>query len=216
MMVDASATLSKRLCYGLVAAVLLIAVLLLLYLSARGNDIATRLLPTFVGLSFTFGFFIVFFDLREELEWRAVAKRVKRRIGRHLQTVFTNVVLITDVESVILNPQSQEDWNKLSERQLTQLATGRFGINDLWKEGESREALPKYYRTLEARLGEIEDRYGKFLDSKVQNALMDIEDFLHELAFSLQLSSADRAAFIVKELGKKLVFMRESGIDIGF
>jgi hypothetical protein len=183
-------------------------------------DSLGRFLPTFVGLIFTLGIFYIFFDLREEREWKAVSWRVKKRIGTHLQTVFTNLVVLCEVESVLTNEQSEEDWKQLSKRQLDDLASKDIKLTDTWK--GIIDGLPSYLKTLESRLGEIEGRYGKFLGSKIQISLMDTEEYLHRLSFELEFSLGKekeremRISELVQRTMKEIAKLRESGINIGF
>jgi len=72
---------SKWFYYGLIAVVLFVIAFFDLYeLVFFSNDFAIRFLPTLIGLVFNFVIFIVFFDIREKLEWKTLEQKVKRNL----------------------------------------------------------------------------------------------------------------------------------------
>jgi hypothetical protein len=89
---------SKWLYYGLIAIFLGILIIFDIYAVSLGNEMAERFLPTLLGLAFTFSIFIVFFDLREELEWKTVKKAVYSSIGLELALLFGELLRVVENE----------------------------------------------------------------------------------------------------------------------
>jgi len=87
---DYSIVLSKWLYYALIALFLGIIIVFDIYAVSLGNEMAERFLPTLSGLAFTFSILVVFFDLREELEWKTVKKSVYSAIEMRLRRYLEN------------------------------------------------------------------------------------------------------------------------------
>jgi hypothetical protein len=217
---DYSWILSKWLYYTLIAIFLLLLIVFVTYSASLGNDMALRFLPTTFGLLFTFCIFIVFFDLREELEWKTTKERIMKRIGNQLHGVFQNVSSVCEVDFQF--DFEKEDFRKYDEKRLQALTTKEIKLNNAWEEEETSRYYGQMFQRLEDALGEIERRHGNFLSPSLQNSLITLEENLRSLSFEYLLTfgtKKDRKKFIVDAVGKamkEIDEMRKKGIDVGF
>jgi len=219
--------LSKWFYYAVIVVALFIVILFALYEISLGNDMAARFLPTLIGLIVTLVIFTIFFDLREDLEWKKVEDRVKRRIGIQVHGIFIELSNFCEVDRVIVGEHAftDEAWRDLNRKQLKQM-TEKVKLNDMAKEVWKKRDLALSYATLfdsrRARLSEIEGKYIRFLNPTLRASLMDIQDYLEDLRFEFRVGSAKEETFekalapIIEKIMKEIVQIRESGIDIGF
>jgi len=218
--------LSKRLYYGLFALIFIIILASFVYYSSTGNAFATQFIPEVCGWLVTLLIFTVFFDLREQLEWKSVENRVKKRIGKQIHGVFVELAHLCDVESALVaDVLNDEAWKDLSRRQLKQLLSEvklNDGVKELWENRDLASSLASFFDSKRARLSEIEGKYFKFLNSELRASLMDIQDFLEDLRFELRVVSAKQETFyrglssVIGKIVKEIAKIREKGIDIGF
>jgi hypothetical protein len=219
--------LSKWFYYSLVLVGLFFTLIFLLYETTLGNEMATRFLPTSASLIVTFGIFTIFFELREDLEWKKVEKRVRRRIGKQIHGLFVDLSSLCEVDRVLVGDDIQNDdaWKELNRKQLKQMSE-KIILNDSIKEILEKRDLAVGYATLfdlkRARLSEIEGKYLRFFDPTLRGSLMDIQDYLADLRFEFKVPSSNQARFektlstIFENLVKEIIRIREKEIDIGF
>lgn len=219
--------LSKWFYYALIAIVLFILLCYALYETSLGNDMAARFLPTLFGLMFTLIIFTIFFDLREDLEWKKVEDRVKRRIGKQIHGIFVELSNLCEVQRVLFGADisSDEAWRELNRKQLKQMAE-KVKLTDLAKElGEKPDLALSYATLVELRrtcLSEIEGKYIRFLNPTLRASLMGIQDYLEDLRFEFKVPGGNREALeknlstIIEKIMKEIITIRENGIDIGF
>jgi len=210
---------SKWFYYGLVAIALFVIICFLLYEMSVGNDMATRFLPTFVGLMFTLVIFMTFFDIRENLEWKEVEDRVKKRIGKEIHSIFVELSNLCEVDrESVGDVHNCEAWNEQRRKQLKQM-TEKVELNDWAKEMLEKNGLAlhlaSFFDSRRTLLSEIEGKYFRFLNPKLRASLIDIQDCLEDLRFELKGRGADIST-VIKKITKEIASIRESGIDIGF
>jgi hypothetical protein len=214
-------TLSKWFWYVVVLIILLFLIGLMTYFSTLDIDFALRFLPTLLGLLITFSIFIVFFDLREELEWKTVRDRVMRRIGRQLYGVFVNVSSVCEVD-VAFDFETAEDYKKYQSKQLTELVTKKLKINNAYEKEDTSRVYGQLFENLENALEDSEARYEKFLSPYFQNSLLNLEENLNLLSFAYMgtiMKKEDRLNIITDNVSKIMKIineMRKKGIDVGF
>jgi hypothetical protein len=221
--------LSKRFIYSLIVLVLIFFICLSLYEAHLGNDLAARFLPTLCGLLVTFGIFTVFFDVREELEWKEVEDRVKKRIGSEIFTLFKLLTDFCEVDKSLASADRAniEKLKELERKQLEQM-TGKVVLietllSDLLEKKDLAANFASLFDSIRIRISEIEGKYGRFLNPKLRVPLMDIQDCLDELRFELKLGSVGSAerlhqslSTIIEKIIKEINNVRGNGIDIGF
>lgn len=211
---------SKWFYYGLIAILLVIIFFAVSYASSFNNDFAIRFMPTLIGIAFNFFILIVFFDLREELEWKTTRKKIMNRIGRQLYGVFQDVSSLCEVG--VRFDFEKGDYKKYDEKKLQALTTKEITINDAWEKEETSRYYAQMFQGLEDALGEIERRHGNHISPYLQNSLINLEEYLHSLSFECLLTfgnKEDRKMFIVDAVGKtmkEIDEMRKNGIDVGF
>ena len=219
---------SKWFYYGLIAVLLAVLFCVDWYASYQfNNDFAVRFMPTLIGIVFNFVFLIVFFDLREKLEWKEVEDRTKKLIGSEIFSLFTLVGYFCEVDrSLQGNFHDRETWKELERKQLKQMID-EVVINEIMAKDlmEKNDLAMNYASMVESsrlRISEIENKYGRFLNPKLRASLMDIQNYLGTLRFELKLGnvgSAERPQFLKDTIGKivkEINNARENGIDIGF
>lgn len=204
--------LSKWLWYGLIFVALCLFFLYLLPLALEGQELAGNYLPEVFGLLFTLVIFFMFFDFREWLEWKSVEDRVKRRISKQIRGLFIELSGLCVIDRVVFGPFSKEKFEEEDLKQLNKLASEKVRIHD-----EAKKSLLKndfrmqYRRFIESRttsIGQIEERYFRFLDSDVQASLMDIQDHLDDLTYDFIVPYAKRERFfesISSSIGKIMI-----------
>jgi hypothetical protein len=191
-----------------------------LWIVSLTNEMALRFLPTFVGILFTFVSITLFFKVREYLEWKKVEDRVKRKIGRQLLTIFSNLeimILVDDLYSKdYLEDIAKLGWSKRTEKQLNNVLNDKIALKPIWKDPKMCSQLSEFVEDREKILSEIEGKYGKF-DSQIQASLMDIEEYLHKLSFELTFYSADeeQKENTISELIKKITVEIQKLMKIG-
>lgn len=204
--------LSKWLYYSLFLSVLLVFVYLSLRIDALG-----RLFPTFIGLTATLGIFTMFFELREYLEWKGVADRVKRILGSEIHSIFLVLATLHNIESLLVFPQSEQD--KLHHLSLlNDLIARKVSLRK-----QNSSFIHAFLEAEETHLREIDLRYGRFFDSKIQVSLMDIQNDLRTLDWALEpIVEQDETvreknvSDVISKIMKEIANLRESGVDIGF
>jgi hypothetical protein len=219
--------LSKPFLYGLIVISLIFFICLSLYGVWLGNDLAKRFLPTLCGLLVTFGIFTVFFDIREEREWKKVEDRIKKRIGSQIFDLFTMLTYFFEVDRVMFGDfNDRETWKNLERKQLKQM-TEKVPLNDdLLKDLLEKRNLAMDYATtfdsIRIRISEDESKYGRFLNPKLRASLMDIQTSLERLRFELKFTIGSIEKLhqslspVFEEIVTQINNIRESGIDIGF
>jgi hypothetical protein len=210
---------SKRFCYSLIAILLaIIFVAVWIASSSFNNDFANRFMPTLIGIIFNFAIFIVFFDLREKLEWKEVEDRVKKRIGSEIFSSFTLLTYFCEVDrSLDGDIHNRETWKKLERKQLKQM-TEKVVLNELMVKdlSEKKDLALNYASLVESnriRISEIEGKYFRFLNLKLRTSLMDIQDYLGDLRFEVKVSIVKKET--IEKIAKEIASIQKSGIDIG-
>lgn len=118
--------------------------------------------------------------------------------------------------------ETEEDWNRHSEKQLNDLIAKGVKLTNVWKDPKLSLPLSKMFEDEEIRVSEIEGRYGKFLDSELQTSLLNIEEYLHRLRFELlgyvgEETEREKAiSDLMAKIAKEIAQLRERKIDIGF
>jgi len=216
--------ISKWFYYGLIAAFLAATFSYVLYQAfALGNTLAKAFVPTLVGLIFNFSIFIVFFDIRENLEWKSVEKRVKRRLKGELFHIHLDMCALCDIGGSS-HTDSEFEINgkfsaqKFTEWQLSTLINGKYSIANLKKFQSSN--LHSFLSFANA-ISESLTRYGRFIDLSSEGHLMDIEEALSRLGFLVFEVRADKyyteakreqeIESIVRKIAKELQTLQISG-----
>jgi len=193
-----------------------------------GHDMAANFIVEIFGLFFTLVAFMIFFDLRESLKWKAIEAKVKRRIGRQVRTIFTELTILCEVESVIKGTRIHdgEAWNDLSRRQLNQLVSSQVSLSKLGKEllddSDQRHNLRSFLDSRRIYLSDLEGKYLRFLSSELQESLMDMQDSLEKLCFEMKVRRTKADAFhkaitdLIAEIMSQIARARKHGLDIGF
>jgi hypothetical protein len=213
---------SKWFYYALITILLLILIALTSYGTSLGIEIAARFLPTFVGLFVTLLIFWIFFDVREKLEWKSVEDRVRKKIGRQIGSIFSNIRMLCEVEATETRSLTEIDWNRESKKDLNDLVNKGVKLNNQWKDTIIASQFSKFFEEQENLISEIEGKYGKFLGSELQTSLLDIEEYLRRLSFEILGFIGEDAEIekaisdLIAKIAKEIVKLRESGIDIGF
>jgi energy-coupling factor transporter transmembrane protein EcfT len=221
---------SKWFCYALIAIFLIILISFLSYAVLLGNEMALRFLPTVLGLAFTFFIFIVFFDLREKLEWKSVENKVKKSIGSQLLRIFGELLYLCGLEEHYLSLDDRLLMNY--KNRLEQLSTSKVELDSIAEELSKNKELANDYATFfESRihlLRDTEDRYWKFLSPEFHTSLMEIQGGLWELWRALSIiplmkhfrerreARYESLSNSVAKVAKGIAKIRESGLDIGF
>lgn len=222
--------MSKWFCYALIAIFLIILISFLSYAVLLGNEMALRFLPTVLGLAFTFFIFIVFFDLREKLEWKSVDDKVKKSIGSQLLRIFGELLYLCGLEEHYLSLDDKLLINY--KKRLEQLSTSKVELDSIAEELSKNKELANDYATFfESRiqlLRDTEDRYWRFLSPEFHASLMEIQGGIWELWRALLVIPLMRdfregregryesLSNSVAKVAKGIAKIRESGLDVGF
>lgn len=220
--------LSKWLIYGFILLLLMAIVYVLIpYLIQVGvisPALALNIYSEALGLFFTLLVFMGFLELRSWLEWKSVEKRVKNRVGRQIDAVYSHLIIFCQVEKVHAFPLPKGGRKGWVDRQLDALTSEEVrlteeGKKDLLKEG-MRQGYVKILESILNSLGRLEERYSKFLSSEVRASLMDIQAYLDELTleFSIRhLRNEDYFQLVSNLIGKimkEIKRLRENGFWI--
>ena len=109
--------LSKQLYYLVILIFLLFLIGLMSYFASLQIDFALRFLPTLLGLLITFLFFIVFFEVREKLEWKEVADNGFFEISLEMVSIFSEIIeLVEDQLSAITFKMTVNDTEDANTR----------------------------------------------------------------------------------------------------
>jgi len=213
--------LSKWSYYLLIGIGLLFIFVCVLPFALSGNDVAANFLAEIFGLIITLVIFIMLFEWREKLEWKSVEDRVRRRIGRQIRGLSIDLSNLCDIDRVVVGPFSKEKFEEMDLKQLNKLAFEEVRIHDEAKKSLFKHDFRMQYRRLiESRatsIGQIEERYFRFLDIDVHASLMDIEDHLDDLTFHLIIPYAKRERFFdsisssIGEIMKEIDKLRRKG-----
>jgi hypothetical protein len=213
--------LSKLFLYPTIIIALTFFICLSSYEVWLGNDLAERFLPTLCGLLVTFGIFTVFFDVREEREWKTVREKVMRRISNQLQAIAADVSYLYDADvNITMNDINEVGWNKMSRKYLDALVSGKFKLTYEGKDKEVNQKLAETFLLRERMLGGIEDVYGKFLKSDIQRSLMNLEDYLHNLSFDFTLINKvknykpEKVPDLIQKIGQEIDHLSKSGVKV--
>jgi hypothetical protein len=218
---------SKWFYYLLTAILLLTFIILTGYGTLHHIDIAERFLPTFVGLFITVVIFYIFFDLREELEWKEVEGRVKRRIGSEIFDLFTLLRDFCEVDKSWVGGDSRdiEAFKKSERKQLKQMTEKIVLIGNLADDLITKKSLGQDYALMvdkiRVRISESEEKYGRFFSPKLRVSLMDVQDYLVDFRIELKLGTfgsnktlSQSLSSIIGKLAKEINNIVENGIDI--
>ena len=120
-----------------------------------------------------------------------------------------------------------QTWmSEQKRRNLERLSSERVELNDLTKElwEEKRDVASSYASLFDSRrsyLSEIESKYFKFLDSELQESLIDIQEYLAQLRFEFRVMRSKKEDFcnvvsdLIGKIMKEIVQIRQK-IYIGF
>ena len=216
--IDYSVVLSKWLYYGLIAIFLGILIIFDIYAVSLGNEMAERFLPTLLGLAFTFSIFIVFFDLREELEWKTVKKVVYSEIGIELSSLFGELLRLTEDEieevgfkSSLLYTKDAKIrkemiFSKISELQKKEPLQLTLSAISIFR--SDKEMLASF-SNIKKNLGDVQIRYGRHLNSKITERLIKLQYSLELMNTGYKLDLAwnklQSQLPLLKELMHKLM-----------
>jgi hypothetical protein len=193
---DYSVLLSKWLYYALIAIFLGILIVFDFYAVSLGNDMALRFLPTLLGLAFTFSILVVFFDLRDELEWKAVKKAVYSEIEIEISSLFGELLRLTENEidevgfkSALLYAQDSKIrkkmiFSKISELQRKESFQIMPSAISIFR--TDKEMLASF-SSIKKNLGDVQIRYGRHLNSKITERLIRLQDSLELMNMSYKL-----------------------------
>jgi hypothetical protein len=190
------------------------------------QDLQLNLFSESWGLLFTLFFFIMIFDLREFLEWKRVETKVSKRIGREINLIFMNLKDLCKVSTGLQgNSPDLESWKELCNRQLEQMTKQEIVLEfgkELLEKGELAKDYAPFIQSRNNGLSIVEGKYLRFLSPEIQESLMEIEQELDEIYFTLNWSALSGAndykklSKSISEIMKQIVKIRENGIDIGF
>jgi hypothetical protein len=163
-----------------------------LYYLSIGNELAREFLPETIGWFITFMILTFFLELREEIESKSIEERVKRRINRHTHNIFIELGFLCHIKRILTGNviDDPDAWKKLKLEQFDTMTTkpirlDRRAIKLLFTNNNARLQYVSLFDKYESYLADLESRYYKFLDSDIQSSLMDIQEYLHQLRFTL-------------------------------
>lgn len=199
---------SKWFYYGLIAVALVIVSFFVLCESVFfTNDFAIRFLPTLIGLLFNFFIFIVFFDVREKLEWKPLEQKVKYNLKKDFFSIHLELVSLCGLADFLLQPESEYEVSgkfnikKFNEDELEYLLK-HDSIENLGKADNEHAA---FFQRRSISMSDTLNRYGKFLEPKIQCSLMDLEDCLDSMSYYLlssRLLEKDKKELLLGEIKK--------------
>lgn len=116
-----------------------------------------------------------------------------------------------------------EEHYRVIDEVFLQLVEGKAKIDyEIWKHPKLISTLSASFRSEIDAIGEIEDKYGKFLSSALQKSLFDLEEHLRELiSFLPGLSEKDntvRTAIndslcnLLSKIAKEISELRDHGV----
>lgn len=184
---------SKWFYYGLITVLLGVLFYVDWYASLPpfNNDFAIRFMPTLIGIAFNFFILIVFFDLREKLEWKTVKKKVCQNIQFELDCLFYEILHYIKNSSMVemrLISEGSEAKSKtiLSElerlKDIEELKLNELDLKLLFEDKSSLDAFSTAARNLDA----IEIKYWRFLPSELVSSLIDFRLAIHSLELAIQ------------------------------
>jgi hypothetical protein len=190
------------------------------------QDLQWNFFSELLGILFTLFFFIMILDLRDFFEWKRVKTRVNNSIGREINFIFMNLKELCKVTKGLQGDSPDlEKWKELCNKQLEQMTKQEIVLEFGRELLEKSELATSYASLIQARnnsLSIVEGKYLKFLSSEVQEALMNIEQELDEIYFTLNWSAVfdarnyEKLSKSINKIMKQIVKIRENGIDIGF
>jgi len=215
--------LSKWFYYSLTALALLVLIFFALpYWRSIGvisRELELDLFSECWGLLFTLLIFVMLFELRDKLDWKSVEGKVTRMIDRRLDAIFNEVSLLCNVSMVVFGGISEEAFKKRRKEELERLAKNvelnQSTIDEIFEKRRHDLALELATVLDQHRmfLSEIEVKYSKFLHSKLQTALMEIQEYLYYLRYELRVIPTTKERFckdLSEVIGKILKAMVEA------
>jgi hypothetical protein len=193
---DYSVILSKWFYYALIAIFLGILIVFDIYAVSLGNEMAERFLPTLLGLTFTFSILVVFFDLREKLEWKTVKKSVYSAIEIEVMSLFGELLRFVENEMDEIGFQlsllyakdakirKEMIFAKLSE--LHKKETLQLTASYVTTFRKNKESLKPFFE-IKRNLENVQILYGKHLNSKITERLIRMQMSLEMLNRSYEL-----------------------------
>jgi hypothetical protein len=210
---------SKWFYYGLIGLVLTIVLVILVYYSVNGNEMTWRFVPTVSGLLVTLFIFTVFFDVRDWLEWKPVKSRVLKMIANQLDAISGELLIMCDVNLVVSGKWTEEGHKKRRDEELQRMANNtqvsQSVVDDLFTMKDMGGELATYFEKHRILLSEIEMKYTEFLDSQLQDGLMEIQENLGILRYALKVKYAKKERFhedlskIISKILKAIVKAKE-------
>ncbi len=191
------------------------------------QDFGLNLMSECWGLLFILVFFVGIIELRDLIEWRRVEKKVKKRIKNRMKSLFDTFVLTLCSDFASRNCPAEEYPKKVAELKNKIWANpkefrlcGRgYALIDAPKEFMQCGAL--FYDSIINFLSTVEIKYMRFLNSVIQESLMNIQDELGNLILEFRgdpQRNRERGAKIEVIMQKIITEMKklsDNGIDIG-
>ena len=176
--------------YYFIIAIILVILTVIVFTTATFQDFTTRLTPTFIGIWVNFGFFAVFFDFREYLEWKPVKQIMNKRIAKQLDNFFGTMTVVSGKNALQVKPSDIEVNGKFNREKYS-----RYQLEVL--KGEKVQAIPsptfiRILRDHRLSIGQLLTGYGQFLDATVQIALIVLEDSLETLTKEMEMDANNR------------------------
>lgn len=213
--------LSRWFIYLLITSALLIFILIVLPFWIQnqtiGSDLGDNLFAESWGLLFTVLILTMLFELRENIQWQAVKKKVYDRIGAEVYSIFKLVVHFIDVsnleelETLMASPKE----NLMKDFFFTELeALNNKDEIQLDEKGRKILSEGRYAYTFEVRrkhFDEIETKYSKYLEPllvtslmEIQNNLQGINSDINELMNARARGYVEIQEFIFGKIPKKM------------
>lgn len=152
---------------------------LLVIFGIAGREIAIDLSIELSGLAITVLVLMFAIEWREYKQWIPVREKVMETIGKRLQTLFVEFVILCKCTYVKRMPQ--ESLDEFERRQFfLQLGelNKRVELNETGIRHFSEGEYADVYERRAKRIGDIEDKYSRFLEASLRLSLMEIQDNL--------------------------------------
>lgn len=177
-----------------------------------------------LGLFFTLLVFMGFLELRSWLERKSVEKRVKNRVSRQIEAVYSHLIIFCQVEKVYAFPLPKGGRKEWVDKQLDTLTSEEVRFTEEAKKNLLIEGMRQgYVKILESildSLGRLEERYSKFLSSEVRASLMDIQAYLDKLILEFSIRHMRNEVYLqvvsnlIGKIMKEIKRLRENGFWI--
>lgn len=158
-------------------------------------NLGINLISESVGMLFTIVFLSWLFSLRAKREWRAVRDSVYTHIRNHLSSIFYGILSFaengfSEAQKYLLNIKDEDNGKKYIHTQLRKLKDAKKIALDSKMLSiflKDRSFLDNFVE-MARRLGDIEDKYSRFLSPQLVISLINIQDATRVLEGSFEMN----------------------------